>query len=347
MTPEVLRTGASGEPVRDLQMRLAAAGFGSKDPSGVYGLNTEISVRHFQESRRIRIDGICGPHTWASLVESGRILGDRLLSQHRPMLRGDDVLLLQRRLNALGFDAGREDGIFGADTSNGLLDFQRNAGIAADGVVGPSTLEGLNRLGDQAGASVAVVREREALRQATRKLTGQVVFLATPPGLSLLGSVIVRHLVRLGVSVVADHNGTDDRTLIEEANRSEASIFISVSLGDRPGSRVCFFESERYRSEAGYRMASAISTELSRVIDDLDPISTSGRMLRILRETKMAAVVIQPAAEGDTPRTAVLVRRIEEIGLAIANGVRRGVEKPDLDLTLENPVVKIPGKIQA
>ena len=61
----------------------------------------------------------------------------------------------------------------------------------------------------------------------------------------------------------------------------------------------------------------------------------------------MAAVVIQPAAEGDTPRTAVLVRRIEEIGLAIANGVRRGVEKPDLDLTLENPVVKIPGKIQA
>ncbi|CAB4962442.1 unannotated protein [freshwater metagenome] len=342
MTSGVLRAGARGEPVRDLQMRLASAGFASKDPSGLYAEGTENSVRQFQESRRIRVDGICGPQTWASLVESGRVLGDRLLSQHRPMLRGDDVLLLQRRLNALGFDAGREDGIFGPDTSAGLLDFQRNAGVAPDGVVGPSTIESLDRLGEQAGASVAAVREREALRQATRELTGQVVFLATAPELSLLGGVIERHLVNMGVSVVADHNGTDDRTLIEEANRSEASIFISISLGDRPGSRVCYFESERYRSEAGYRMASAVSTELSSVLDDLDATSTSGRMLRVLRETKMAAVVIQPAGEHDAAETSVLVRRVEEIGLAIAAGVQRGIEKPDLDLTLENPVVKIP-----
>ncbi len=347
MTPEVLRNGASGEPVRDLQMRLASAGFASKDPSGDYGSSTEDSVRHFQESRGIRVDGICGPHTWASLVESGRILGDRLLSAHRPMLRGDDVLLLQRRLNALGFDAGREDGIFGPDTTAGLLDFQRNAGVAADGVVGPLTIDSLDRLGNQDGASVAAVREREALRQANRDLTGQVVFLATQPALALLGGVVERHLLRLGVSVIADHNGTDDRTLVQEANRSEASIFISISLGDRPGSRVCFFESERYRSEAGYRMASSISTALAGVLEDLDPTSTSGRMLRVLRETRMAAVVIQPAAEDDAPQTAVLVRRVEEIGLAIANGVQRGVEKPDLDLTLENPAVKITGSIQS
>lgn len=343
MTPEVLRAGARGEPVRDLQMRLASAGFASKDPSGIYGAETENSVRQFQDSRRIRVDGICGPQTWASLVESGRVLGDRLLSQHRPMLRGDDVLLLQRRLNALGFDAGREDGIFGPDTSAGLLDFQRNAGVAADGVVGPSTIESLNRLGEQAGASVAAVREREALRQATREITGQVVFLSAAPEFSLLGSVIERHLVKMGVSVIADHNGTDDHTLIEEANRSEASIFISVSLGDRPGSRVCFFESERYRSEAGYRMATAVSTELSSVLNDLETTSTSGRMLRVLRETKMAAVVIQPAGENDAGSTAAVVQRVEEIGIAIAAGVQRGIEKPDLDLTLENPVVKIPG----
>jgi hypothetical protein len=159
--------------------------------------------------------------------------------------------------------------------------------------------------------------------------------------------VVERHLLRLGVSVIADHNGTDDATMIMEANRSDASIFISIALGDRPGSRVCFFESERYRSEAGYRMASSISTALSGVLDDLDATNTCGRMLRVLRETRMAAVVIEPAAEDDAPRTAVLVRRVEEIGLAIARGVQQGVEKPDLDLTLENPIVKIPGNIQA
>ena len=36
------------------------------------------------------------------------------------MLRGDDVAELQRRLNALGFDAGREDGILGAETEPAL-----------------------------------------------------------------------------------------------------------------------------------------------------------------------------------------------------------------------------------
>ena len=36
------------------------------------------------------------------------------------MLRGDDVSELQRRLNALGFDAGREDGILGPETEAAL-----------------------------------------------------------------------------------------------------------------------------------------------------------------------------------------------------------------------------------
>ena len=36
------------------------------------------------------------------------------------MLRGDDVAELQRRLNALGFDAGREDGILGPETEAAL-----------------------------------------------------------------------------------------------------------------------------------------------------------------------------------------------------------------------------------
>ena len=36
-----------------------------------------------------------------------------MLYLRRPMLRGDDVAELQRQLNALGFDAGREDGILG------------------------------------------------------------------------------------------------------------------------------------------------------------------------------------------------------------------------------------------
>src|SRR5690606_34344697 len=97
---------------------------------------TVEAVRTFQEQRGLRVDGICGPETWGALIESGFRLGDRLLYLCTPMLRGDDVAELQRRLNALGFDAGREDGILGPDTERAIGAFQRDAGLAIDKVAG-------------------------------------------------------------------------------------------------------------------------------------------------------------------------------------------------------------------
>ena len=115
-TTEILRRASTGKAVRDLQQRLAAAGSRRRRRPGIFGPATEQAVHTFQEHARIRVDGICGPETWAALVESGFALGDRLLYQRRPNLRGDDVAELQHRLNGLGFDAGREDGILGRQT---------------------------------------------------------------------------------------------------------------------------------------------------------------------------------------------------------------------------------------
>src|SRR6266545_2786243 len=108
--PDALRRGSAGEPVRDVQRRLAAVGYSTAgDDPGVFGAATQEAVRKFQEQRGLRSDGDVGPETWAALVETGFVLGDRHLYLRAPMLRGDDVVDLQRRLNAMGFDAGRED----------------------------------------------------------------------------------------------------------------------------------------------------------------------------------------------------------------------------------------------
>jgi len=52
---------------------------------------------------------------------------------------GNDVLQIQRELNALGCNPGPLDGTLGPDTEAGIRHFQQTAGIAVDGIVGPQT----------------------------------------------------------------------------------------------------------------------------------------------------------------------------------------------------------------
>ena len=55
------------------------------------------------------------------------------------LMRGDDVRTAQSRLKALGYYPGSVDGIFGEGTQKAVRNFQRNKGLAADGVIGPAT----------------------------------------------------------------------------------------------------------------------------------------------------------------------------------------------------------------
>ena len=58
---------------------------------------------------------------------------------------GDDVLTLQRRLTELGYWLGTPDGAFGSSTHHAVVALQKVAGLARDGVVGPATLDALDR----------------------------------------------------------------------------------------------------------------------------------------------------------------------------------------------------------
>ena len=134
-----LRSGDTGDAVRDLQQRLTAAGARHVGRApGAYGPATEAGgAAPSRQQRGLPASGVCDAPTWTALVEAGYRLGDRLLYLQSPMQRGDDVAELQRALGTLGFDAGRVDGIFGPQTERALRDFQRNAGLTTDGVCGP------------------------------------------------------------------------------------------------------------------------------------------------------------------------------------------------------------------
>ncbi|MGZ6945671.1 MAG: peptidoglycan-binding protein [Acidimicrobiia bacterium] len=331
----VLRRDSTGKAVRDLQQRLAAAGYVPvDDEAGIFGPATEVAVRAFQDARGIRVDGVCGPETWAALVESGFALGDRLLYERSPNLRGDDVSELQHRLNVLGFDAGREDGILGRQSAGALREFQRNSGLSVDGILGPETLRALSRVGSLTEGSVAAVREREELREP-RHLSDHRVYVAVAPEFQTLGDVIGRTLSGAGAQTITDLSGEDDSTIAARANQYHADLFIGVRAGDRPGCRCHYFASGEFRSEAGYRVAQAIQAELEAMLGVTDGDGASGRTFAILRETRMAAVVVEPVGEHDVDAMGALVAAVADVAAAITRGIRRGIEEQPADLSVD------------
>ena len=65
----ILRRGASGHEVVQLQERLAAAGFPPGPIDGRFGAATEAALVAFQRAHELLADGVCGPVTWAMLIE--------------------------------------------------------------------------------------------------------------------------------------------------------------------------------------------------------------------------------------------------------------------------------------
>lgn len=118
--------GSSGEDVRTIQYLLRWRGY-SLAVDGVFGAQTESTVKSFQSAKGLAADGIVGTNTWEALVHNAR-RGDS----------GDQVRALQSQLVAHGYSLS-VDGAFGSVTESRVKSFETSKGLSADGVVGPDT----------------------------------------------------------------------------------------------------------------------------------------------------------------------------------------------------------------
>lgn len=64
--------------------------------------------------------------------------------------RGEEVRRIQQKLKNLGYYTGGVDGIYGSQTQSAVRKFQRDNGLAVDGIAGPKTL---SYLGISSGSS--------------------------------------------------------------------------------------------------------------------------------------------------------------------------------------------------
>jgi N-acetylmuramoyl-L-alanine amidase len=351
---EPIKRGDRGARSRDLQSRLVALGF-SVDPGELdahaFGQSTEAAVRAFQQERGLLVDGVVGPQSWGELVEAGYALGDRLLYLRNPLFRGDDVRALQNRLNILGFDPGREDGILGEQTARAVHEFQTNVGLRADGIAGATTLQALDRLiraPGRGGPGRTAVRETEGLRSGG-SLRGRRVAIdpghgPQDPGVVAPDGTTEDHVVfgladRLAAAVRARgaeplvvRAAEEDPTPSERAARANsagAEALVSLHLNghedpEAEGASAYYFGRLGSHSVAGQALAELIQEEVI-VATGLRDGRTHPMAFPTLRETTMPAVQLEPCFLTN-PKEARLLQEepfLREMTAAIARGLER------------------------
>ncbi len=260
----------------------------------MFGPATRAAVEAFQRLRGLYVDGICGPQTWNTLVEAGFRLGDRFLYRRTPMLRGDDVAELQQRLCTLGFDTGRVDGIFGDATVRALGEFQRNAGLPVDGIVGGATLHELLRLESRTDDAelVSAVRARALLRDAPPTLRGRHVAVGESGGLGSVTGALRRRLTMSGTRVSELHH-PDDAVQAKEANELAVDVFVGLRLTPTTAScRTAYWSGTHDESPGGKRLAELVQHAVPAALGIADA-GVCGRSVPLLRETRMPAVLVE------------------------------------------------------
>ncbi len=347
----IIRSPDTGDAVRDVQHRLLELGYriDADELDGRFGPSTEAAVRTFQQQRGLPADGVVGGETWGQLVEAGYRLGDRVLYLRSPAFRGDDVRELQRRLNALGFEVGKEDGIFGARTSDAVAEFQLNVGEPPDGIVGPGTLAALERLRPAvAGPSRAVVREAEDVSRLERSLAGSRIAIdpghgpddpgnVGPGGLVeaeatlLLATDLADRLAERGAEPTLLRRGDErptpsDRALAANALGADLCVSLHFNAGDpsAEGATCFYYGTAATHSPAGRLLAELILEELTTRLGLTDG-RTHPLAVAILRETRMPAVQVEPCFLTN-PREERLVAEPASRGrlaVAIASGLER------------------------
>jgi N-acetylmuramoyl-L-alanine amidase len=321
---DVLRPGSTGPAVAEVQAVLRSLGLLAGDPgqstapAAEFDEATELAVRHFQQVRGLSVDGRVGDETYRALHEARWSLGDRLLryDPEHPA-RGDDVRRLQELLLELGYDAGRADGILGAETEAGLRAFQRDYGLTADGTCGPATLRALKQLGRRVtGGRPQLLRQSASMVESGSHLIGRVIVIDPGHGggdtgytagetteadlVFDLASRIEGRLAAAGATVYLTRGRVGDPVVGDRtafANQAGADLFLSLHMEAHGSAHARGVASYYYgtgsgaSSTVGEEFANLVRREVIARTGMLD-CGSHPKTWDILRMTRMPAVRI-------------------------------------------------------
>ncbi|MGV0993849.1 MAG: peptidoglycan-binding protein [Mycobacterium sp.] len=360
-----LRHGDRGAAVVEIRAALAALGLLDGDDDDlttgrhvaldVFDDELDHAVRAFQQGRGLRVDGVVGEATYRALKEASYRLGARTLAhQFGAPMYGDDVATLQSRLQDLGFYTALADGYFGLQTHNALMSYQREYGLAPDGICGPETLRSLYFLGSRVtGGSLHAIREEERVRRSGPRLSGKRIIIDPGRGgddngmivngpqgpmseadiLWDLASRLEGRMTAIGMETFLSrpvNRSPADAERAATANTVGADLMISLRF-ERHASPLanglaCFYFGSSHGSVStlGHNLADFIQREVVARTGLLD-CRTHGRTWDLLRLTRMPSIQVDVGYITSPRDSSMLANR--ECRDAIAEGILAAVKR--------------------
>lgn len=152
MPERTLRKGDEGLDVKYVMQRLYDLGYYNKKADEKFGAGMLAAVKAFQKKNSLAVDGAVGKKTLAVLFSTGALDADDPIPVPDPEPlklpykygdKGDEIKAAQQALLALGYKAGKADGVFGKNTRDAVKLFQARNGMTVDGKIGQRTLDRL------------------------------------------------------------------------------------------------------------------------------------------------------------------------------------------------------------
>jgi peptidoglycan hydrolase-like protein with peptidoglycan-binding domain len=151
---DVLRPGATGTKVRELQQRLFQLAWLPETTTGVYDAATVAAVKGFQGKHGLDRTGSLDARTWRTLTamttKPGHDAMFNVMHSGRPLYSagdtGSDVRAIQARLEQIGWYFGDVTGTYDSQTVTAVKGFQAKRVIPVTGAVDQRTLDRLDAM---------------------------------------------------------------------------------------------------------------------------------------------------------------------------------------------------------
>jgi|GEM_PF-3499982 len=136
---DTLSTGDEGKAIAALKKHLRKAGFEGMNTSDSFGAGTLAAVKKFQSSAKLQATGEVDAATLKKLSALDLFVGKGFKTVAHAGQRGADIAAMETRLQRLGLEVGKRDGIFDATLTKAVKRFQACEGIKQSGHIGAGT----------------------------------------------------------------------------------------------------------------------------------------------------------------------------------------------------------------